>query len=222
MPLVQTLNEVEKMKKRLKLKPFVLPTLYVIACGVFVASIFLLNKTLNAPIKEETPMNYVTNVVGEQDVPVVNVEASMIRPYTDSSVQIAKYFYDKDAEEPKQEQSIIYHENTYLQNSGSDYTAENTFDVVSVFDGTVIEVEETELLGKSVKIRHDNDIISVYQSLSEVSVKENDTVTQGQTIGKSGTSTLDQNLGNHLHFELYYQGQVVDPENYFDKKISDF
>ena len=64
-------------------------------------------------------------------------------------------------------------------------------------------------------------MISVYQSLSEVSVKKDDTVTQGQIIGKSGTNTLDSNLGNHLHFEIYYQGQVMDPEAIYDKKMSD-
>ena len=32
---------------------------------------------------------------------------------------------------------------------------------------------------------------------------------------------LNKNLGNHLHFELMFKGQTVDPENYYDKKISE-
>lgn len=52
--------------------------------------------------------------------------------------------------------------------------------------GEVIEVEEKELLGKSVTIRHENNIISVYQSLGETNVKKGDKVEAGQIIGKSG------------------------------------
>ena len=38
-------------------------------------------------------------------------------------------------------------------------------------------------------------------------------------IGKSGTNSIDKELGNHLHFELYLNSQVVNPEDYFDKEI---
>ena len=102
-----------------------------------------------------------------------------------------------------------------------DFGLTDTFDVVSVLDGTVVDVREDELLGTVVEIKHDNDFISSYQSLSEVSVKKNDTIKQGQVIGKSGTNTIDQDLGNHLHFELYKSGEVVDPSKYFDQVISD-
>ena len=88
-------------------------------------------------------------------------------------------------------------------------------------DGTVIEVEDTELLGKSVKIRHDNELISVYQSLKDVTVKKDDTITQGQKIGTSGTSILNQELDNHLHFEMYLQGRIIDPETTYDKKLNE-
>ena len=101
-----------------------------------------------------------------------------------------------------------------------DFGLADTFDVVSVLDGTVLDVREDELLGNIVEIKHDNDLISSYQSLSEVKVKKNDTVKQGQVIGKSGTNTIDQDMGNHLHFELYKSGEIVDPSKYFDQVIT--
>ncbi len=100
-----------------------------------------------------------------------------------------------------------------------DFTKNETFDVIAVLNGTVINVKEDELLGKIVEIQHDNNFVSSYQSLSDVSVKKNDTVKQGQVIGKSGTNSIDKELGNHLHFELYLNSQVVNPEDYFDKEI---
>ena len=92
-------------------------------------------------------------------------------------------------------------------------------EVIAVLDGTVINIKDDELLGKIVEVQHENNLVSSYQSLGEVSVKKNDTVKQGQVIGKSGTNSIDKELGNHLHFELYLNSQVVNPEDYFDKEI---
>ena len=127
----------------------------------------------------------------------------------------------RNIEADKQKDAIIYYENTYMQNSGVDYKSEEVFDVVSILDGTVIEVKEDAILGNVVQIKHTNDIISVYQSLSEVDVKKDDKILAGQIIGKSGQSNINKDIGNHLHFELYYQGQIVNPEEYYDKNVED-
>ena len=107
-----------------------------------------------------------------------------------------------------------------MQNSGIDYTNKETFDIVSILDGTVIEVTDNKILGKTIKIKHNNDLISTYQSLSEVSVKENDTVLRGQVIAKSGTCPL-YSSDNNLHFELTYQGKLVNPESYYNKSVDE-
>ena len=143
-----------------------------------------------------------------------------IKPYTDERVTIGKYFYDYKADSKKQENSITYHDNTYMQNSGIDYILEEAFDVVSILDGTVTSVKTDDLLGKTVEIKHDNGYVSVYQSLSMVNVKKGDTVTRGQVIGKSGSNELDKDMGNHLHFELYVNGGVVDPSLYIEKNTT--
>ena len=79
---------------------------------------------------------------------------------------------------------------------------EETFEVVAVLNGTVVNVKQDEILGNVVEIKHENNYITTYQSLSEVSVKKDDIITQGQIIGKSGTNKLDKDMGNHLHFEV--------------------
>ena len=101
-----------------------------------------------------------------------------------------------------------------------DFKLDSVFEVTAVLDGTVLDVREDELMGKTVEIKHkDGAYISTYQSLSEVSVKKGDTVTQGQVIGKSGENTIDKEMGNHLHFEFYKDGTVVDPAKYFEQKV---
>lgn len=206
------------MKKRLVLKPFVLPVVYMTMVIALVLSVYFINKP-NAKLDEE--LTYVSGAILDEYVPVISTDTVILRPYTSENITIGKNYYDYKAPEDEQKNSIIYHENTYLQNTGIDYIQNDVFDVVSILDGEVIEVEDKELLGKSVTIRHNNEIISVYQSLSQASVKKGDKVVAGQVIGKSGTCELNKDLGNHLHFELTVNGVLVDPENYLDKKLNE-
>ena len=68
-------------------------------------------------------------------------------------------------------------------------------------------------------MRMNNDLISVYQSVKDFAVKENQLVRQGEVIAKSGTSNLNKELNNHLLFEILHKGQIVDPEDYYNKDI---
>jgi len=52
-------------------------------------------------------------------------------------------------------------------------------------------------------------------------VKKGDVVTQGQILGKSGTNELDKDLGNHLHFEVYDNGQSINPNRYLNKEVEE-
>ena len=207
--------------KRRKLRPYVLPTLMILAItGVIFGTAMISNNLKNAKNdNSDDPTSYVTSTIVEEEQAVINKTKTMINPYTDTTVTIGKNYYDYKADSKTQEKSIIYHDNTYLQNSGTDFVSENVFDVVAVLDGSVTDVKEDETLGKVVEIKHENGYISIYQSLSEVSVKKGDVVTQGQVIGKSGTNELDKDMGNHLHFELYVNGQVVNPTLYLNKEI---
>lgn len=207
--------------KRRKLRPYVLPTLMIIAIfGIIFGTAILQNSLKGKNDIPDEPTSYVTNTILEEQEAVINQTPKMINPYTDANVKIGKSYYDYKADAKTQEKAIIYHDNTYLQNSGTDFTNENIFDVVAVLDGNVTDVKEDETLGKVIEIKHDNGYISIYQSLSEVSVKKGDMITQGQVIGKSGTNELDKDMGNHLHFELYVNGQVVDPTLYLNKELN--
>ena len=208
--------------KKLRLKKGAIIGAYLIAFSLTGMSAFFVSQNMQANNPTEEDIEYVNSSIidDKKDQEVIKEEVKMVKPYTNDQVETLKYFYDYLGEASSQEKSILYHENTYIQNSGMDFGLTDTFDVVSVLDGTVLDVREDELLGTVVEIKHDNDFISSYQSLSEVSVKKNDTVKQGQVIGKSGTNTIDQDLGNHLHFELYKSGEVVDPSKYFDQVIS--
>ncbi|MBE6144659.1 MAG: M23 family metallopeptidase [Firmicutes bacterium] len=209
------------MKKYRLKKPMVIG-IYGLALVAFLGTMFVVEKSFFESELEEPDYDYVSQTIFDKDVPVVNTTPTIIRPYTDTEVKIVKDFYDYQADEEKQKNSIIYYESTYLQNSGVSYGGkEEGFEVVSILDGTVIDVKEDNTLGKIVEVRHANDVVSVYQSLSEVNVKKDDEIKQGTVIGKSGTSNISKDLNNHLHFELIIKGQIVNPENYYDKKVDE-
>ena len=207
------------MRKKLKLKPYVIPSIYVVLITVFVISAMTTFEDVPEEVEDVT---YVSNVILSNDTPVVSTEETLvIRPYNDTEVKIGKNFYNYQDNEENQKNSIVYYENTYIQNSGIDYIKDDVFEVISILDGTVISVDNNELLGNTIEIKHDNNLISVYQSLGIVTVKEGDSIIQGQVLGKSGACEINKELGNHLHFELFKEGQVVNPEEYYNKNIKD-
>ena len=212
------------MTKR-KLKPFVIPTIYVLSIIAFVTSIYFIQRIVSTTtfVTEEPKLEYVNKEIlnTNQYIPVVSTGTEIKKPYLVDDVTIVRGFYSKDADEETQEKSLIYYEGTYMQNSGVDYKGSVAFDVVAILDGTVTSVKQDNILGTTVEIRHKNDLISIYQSLNEIIVKENDTVLQGQIIGKSGKNNISKDLEDHLHFELYYKGALVNPEEYYGKKIEE-
>ena len=206
------------MKKRIRPKKAVISCLYVILFATVATGAFLISKSMKKEVVEDN-YTYVSNIIVDNQMPVMNETTKMIKPYTNEQVTVGKTYYNYKAESKSQENSITYYDGSYIQNSGIDYVLKDTFDVVSVLDGTVTDVKQDDILGNVVEIKHGNDYVTTYQSLSEVAVKKGDSVTQGQVIGKSGTNKLDKDMGNHLHFELYTNGQIVDPNLYIDKEL---
>lgn len=206
-----------------KLKKITIPVIYGLALTVFTLSIYFIQKTFNKQTFESNEeMEYVDKEIVNDEIyiPVVVQTNIIMKPYLNEEVIISKSFYDQNSEIEKQENSIIYYENTYIQNSGIDYKHPNQFEIISILDGTIIEVSNNELLGTTVKIRHENDLVSTYQSLSQVNIKVDDVVIRGQVIGTSGTSKIYSTESN-LHFELTHQGKNVNPEEYYNKSTDE-
>lgn len=204
-----------------RLKKSVIYGVYSLGIIALIGTIYLIESSISKESFKEDDTTYVSKTIFDDTIPVVADEVKILRPYSDAEIKVVKSYYDYQADEESQKNSIIFHEGTYMQSSGVAYGGKENFEVKSVLDGTVVDVKEDKLLGKIVEIKHSNDLISVYQSLSEVTVTKDAVVKQGDVIGKSGTSTISNELGNHLYFELIVKGTTVNPEQYFDKIVKE-
>ncbi len=209
------------MTKR-KLKPFVVPMIYGILCATIVMTLVLIDKQNTKTVMSETDEYiYVNNSILTNDIPVVSEEVTVTKPYLSEKVQISKKFYDSSSSDEEKQNAIIFYNDTYVQNSGILYKSEEPFDVMSILDGVVVDVKKDEILGNVVEIKHSNNIISTYEGLSTVNVKKDANVKQGDIIGKSGKINVGESLENGLLFEIIKDGKYVNPEKYFDKKVSE-
>ena len=136
-------------------------------------------------------------------------------------VGIVRYYYSKDDDSSKQEQSLVLFEGVYRPNQGIDYSNKNeAFDVVASISGTVTKKTNDPVLGWTVTVTNTYKISTTYQSLSKVSVELNKEVKQGDVIGVSGENIYEADLKNHLHFILQKDDQLLNPEKYINKPLS--
>jgi hypothetical protein len=82
--------------------------------------------------------------------------------------------------------------------------------------GLVVFAGWMTLYGNAVIIDHGYGLFSLCGHMASIDVSTGDAVTRGQTIGTSGATGLAG--GDHLHLEIFVQGQSVDPLEWLDAK----
>ncbi len=86
--------------------------------------------------------------------------------------------------------------------------------VVAANKGKVLYAAELGIYGNCVIIDHGMGVQSLYGHLSSFAVKAGDMVEKGQEIGKTGMTGLAG--GDHLHFTMLVNGQMVNPIEWWD------
>jgi len=96
---------------------------------------------------------------------------------------------------------------------GIDIVSKSNEPVKSVAEGTVIFSDWTQESGNVIAIQHRDNIISVYKHNSALLKKVGNFVNSGEAIAIIG-NTGEFTTGPHLHFEMWYNGNSVDPEEF--------
>ena len=94
-----------------------------------------------------------------------------------------------------------------------DITAPAGSMVTSVLDGTVVYTSWDSEEGYLIIVQHAGDIVSIYKHNQKLLHRQGDEVKAGTPIGLVAESA-SLTKGNHLHFELWYEGQAMDPTQF--------
>lgn len=208
------------MTKR-RLREWVIPTLGLIVLAGTLFLYHLIGSILNDDLVPNDIL-FVDILQENEETIEVNKEIlnKAIKPFNDESVKISKYYYSKTDEETKQQQSLIKYENIYMPNTGTLYSSDKEFNIIASLDGNVTIVKEDEILGTIIEIEHSNNIVTIYQSVKDVNVKVGDIVKQGEVIAKSGSNKLENEKENCLHFEVYKEGNLINPESFYNLELN--
>lgn len=108
---------------------------------------------------------------------------------------------------------ISSHYNIEKHHYGVDLVAGLKESVVATLEGTVIYTGDDPAFGNVIAVQHKNGFLSVYKH-NEMLLKDvGDHVAAGEAIALVG-NTGKLSTGPHLHFELWYRGISVNPEEY--------
>jgi len=97
---------------------------------------------------------------------------------------------------------------------GVDLDLETGDTVRAVFSGMVRISKYNKTFGHVVVVRHYNGLETVYAHLSKRSVQPGDLVEGGGLLGLGGNT--GRSYGSHLHFEVRFLDQPIDPALLFD------
>lgn len=95
------------------------------------------------------------------------------------------------------------------EHQGLDYRVPTGTPVAAMNSGTILLARFLYYEGNCVVIDHGQGLLTLYFHLSELKVKEGDTVKRGDEIGLSGST--GRATGPHLHVAVRWQGTYLDP-----------
>ena len=105
------------------------------------------------------------------------------------------------------------------RHTGVDFAMKPGNPIYSTGDGVVESVKfEFFGYGNHVVIDHGFGYKTRYAHLKNIGVVEGMKVKRGECIGESGNS--GKSTGPHLHYEVIYKGNPVNPSNYYDLSIT--
>ncbi len=110
---------------------------------------------------------------------------------------------------------------SYIFHKGIDLGADKGVAVYATGDAVVTKSTQGQRgkgYGQELLLDHEYGYETRYGHLSRRYVERGDSVKRGQLIGEVGAT--GGTTGNHLHYEVIYKGNVVNPINYFDRNMT--
>jgi hypothetical protein len=126
------------------------------------------------------------------------------RPVENATSLASIHFY------PPVQGSVSGRYDSRIKHYGTDIVTKQEAVVSAALNGTVIFTGWTMETGYVIQIQHTNNLITVYKHNESLLKETGDNVKAGEAISVVGLYTS----GPHLHFEIWYKGNALDPEKY--------
>ncbi|HBH3602742.1 TPA: M23 family metallopeptidase [Clostridioides difficile] len=217
------------MKKKLLEKDGFYLSLFVCVCLLAVGGVWFTNNNVDKLASNKGIMEN-ANKDSEEEIHLIekdkkdaiptatdskqNLEKAKSKEENKSSITKLNYIGDKvirgySEKEPSYSKTL----DVWETHKGVDISCTKGKEVKSLLNGIVVDVFDDEEYGQSVKIKSDNNIVVVYSNLDKnVSVKKEQKVTEGQSLGTVGsTSQIESEEGIHVHLEAYSGEKSIDP-----------
>jgi lipoprotein NlpD len=108
---------------------------------------------------------------------------------------------------------IFQYFNLDTKHYGVDITANPETSILATLEGTVVLSTYTAQTGYLICIQHNQGFVSVYKHCGTLLKNQGEKVKAGEAIALVGKGNK-ANINPHLHFELWYKGKAMNPENY--------
>lgn len=197
-------------------KPWFWPTIYAGIAVVLIGLIF----SYNALIGDEEEEAVVQEGASDESAVIeTNAQVETLKyPFNEEqldSVEVLQDFYDVTADEATREKALLVFNQTFSTSSGVSLSVNSEpFEVLAALSGEVTEVKLDAFTGNQITITHPNGMETRYSSVTDILVKEGDTVVQGQPLATTTENEWNPSAGIHLHFEVLENGEHVNPRNY--------
>ncbi|MEO6304054.1 MAG: M23 family metallopeptidase [Bacteroidia bacterium] len=96
---------------------------------------------------------------------------------------------------------------------GLDVVTKQDETVKSTLDGTIIFTGFSAEDGNIIEVQHANNLTGIYKHNSTLLKKTGDRIKAGEAISVVG-NTGEKSKGPHLHFELWFDGQPINPQDF--------
>ncbi len=208
-------NKFKPSNKKIQEKAWFWPTVYGSIAVLMIAAIFIFTGLggNDDPNSEDVANN------GNPDsefIPVSRENETMKYPIKEEKVksaQIMQEFYDVNAAPELQQKALLVFNQTFTTSEGISISVNSEpFEVVAAMSGEVKEVRMDPFTGNSITIEHSGGFETVYISVQDILVKEGDSVAQGEQIATSMENESNPTAGNHLHFKVKKDGQLINPK----------
>lgn len=110
----------------------------------------------------------------------------------------------------------IYHSRRF--HAGMDFTAPIGTNIFATGNGIVASAGWKQGYGNCVQISHGYGYVTLYGHMSAIKVRAGQSVKRGDVIGLVGST--GKSTGPHLHYEVHYKGEIMNPQNYYFLDLS--